>query len=216
MSNPSTFAPEAPEPACACTGAARGTLYLVVGPSGAGKDTLMDGARAALASCPRFRFARRVITRAPDAGGEDYDAVSPERFADMAAARAFCLSWSAHGLSYGVPAGVAQDLTAGHPVVVNVSRRVIAEARARFSPVKTILVTAARDVLARRLAARGREDADTIADRLARTVEAPLEGPDLCVVRNEGDIRHGIGAFLDALLTGTPQCKALRALNSTF
>ncbi|GLR90973.1 hypothetical protein GCM10007857_76890 [Bradyrhizobium iriomotense] len=41
---------------------ARGHLVLVVGPSVAGKDTLIDFARAQLQSDPDFHFARRVIT----------------------------------------------------------------------------------------------------------------------------------------------------------
>ncbi|MGF1454563.1 MAG: phosphonate metabolism protein/1,5-bisphosphokinase (PRPP-forming) PhnN [Alphaproteobacteria bacterium] len=216
MSNRSRRAPDVPPETCDCPANCPGTLFLVVGPSGAGKDTLMDGARAILSACPRFRFARRVITRGAAAGGEDHDAVTPEEFSDLEAAGAFCLSWSAHGLSYGVPAGAARDIAAGRHVVVNVSRRVIGEAQARFSPLETILVTASRDVLAQRLAARGREDAETIAGRLARTVEGPPDGPGVHVVRNEGPVSDGIAAFLDALRMGAPACRVLGDGQRTF
>src|ERR1700686_4695699 len=125
-------------------------LVLVVGPSGAGKDALLSGARQAFAGDPRIHFARRVITRPVDAGGEDHEAVTEAEFA----ARDFALSWSAHGLRYGIPAeGVRRT-----PVVVaNVSRGVVDDAAARF-PVRVIEVTAPPDMLASRLAARGREN----------------------------------------------------------
>ena len=80
-------------------------LVLVVGPSGAGKDTLLEAARQALADDPRFRFVRRVITRPADAGGEAHEAVTAEEFA----AREFALQWQAHGLSYGIPADAIED-----------------------------------------------------------------------------------------------------------
>jgi phosphonate metabolism protein PhnN/1,5-bisphosphokinase (PRPP-forming) len=143
-------------------------LVLVVGPSGAGKDTVLGLVRQDLAGDIRFRFVRRVITRPADAGGEDHEAVSEAEFAG----RRFALAWAAHGLRYGIPLDVVDDLARGVVVVANVSRGVIAEAAAAF-PVRVIGVTASPGILAQRLAARGRETAGDIAKRLARDVAIP-------------------------------------------
>ena len=90
-----------------------GTMYLVVGPSGAGKDTLLDGARQALAGDARYVFARRAITRPADAGGEEHDSVTSDEFARRRERGDFMVSWSAHGLDYGLPLSLRQvhDLT---------------------------------------------------------------------------------------------------------
>jgi ribose 1,5-bisphosphokinase len=143
-------------------------LILVVGPSGAGKDTVLGIARQALAGDKRFRFVRRVITRPADAGGEDHESVTESAFA----LRTFALHWQAHGLYYGIPADIADDIARGVVVVANVSRGIIARAAAKF-PVQVIEITAPPDILAQRLAARGRETADDVRQRLARDVPIP-------------------------------------------
>jgi phosphonate metabolism protein PhnN/1,5-bisphosphokinase (PRPP-forming) len=94
-------------------------LILVVGPSGAGKDTLLTAAREALRQDARFHFAQRVITRPTDAGGEEHQAITEQEFA----ARDFALQWQAHGLRYGIPADVIDSRDV---VVANVSRTVVA------------------------------------------------------------------------------------------
>jgi ribose 1,5-bisphosphokinase len=154
-------------------------LVLVVGPSGAGKDTLLNMARTALAGDARFRFVRRVITRPPDVGGEDHEPVSIAEFA----ARDFALRWEAHGLHYGIPSDVVDDIARGAVVVANVSRSIIAEAAARF-PVRVIEVTAPAELLVARLAARGRETALDVANRLARRVPLPY-GIEVATVVND-------------------------------
>ena len=177
-----------------------GVLILVVGPSGVGKDTLLAGAQATLKDAP-FVFPRRIITRPEDAGGETHIATSPEAFALMKADNAFTLSWSAHGLDYGVPVSICDDMAAGRHVVVNVSRTVIAEARARFERVGVIAVSAPRTVLQKRLEARGREDADAVSARLDRAVADDFSDENVIRVGNDGTIDQGIAKFVAAIQT---------------
>src|SRR6202040_1175469 len=118
---------------CRATDTETFMLVLVVGPSGAGKDTLLDAARQALADDPRFRCGRRVITRTAQAGGEAHESVPDAEFAT----RDFALSWQAHGLRYGIPADIAADLQSGRVVVANISRGIITQAARRF-PVRVI------------------------------------------------------------------------------
>ncbi len=165
-------------------------LVLVVGPSGAGKDSLLNAARAGFRNDPRIHFARRVITRPEDPGGEDHEPVTEAEFAR----RDFALSWSAHGLRYGIPATV---LKAAPVVVANVSRGVIAEAAAKFR-VRVIEVTAPGEILAARLAARGRETAVDMARRLGRNVPIP-EGVTVETVLNDASLPAGVERFVAAL-----------------
>jgi ribose 1,5-bisphosphokinase len=145
-----------------------GTLILIAGPSGAGKDTLIRLAREQLRDDPRFVFVRRVITRPGDAGAEDHEASSAADFARGVANGAFALSWEAHGLRYGVPRAIEHDLAAGRLVIVNVSRGVVPEATHRYPSSRVVIVTAPLEMLAARLAARGREPVSEHQERLAR------------------------------------------------
>jgi len=176
----------------------RGTLYLVVGPSGAGKDSLIGAARKRLAGAPDIAFARRVITRPVSAGGEPHEPADARTFARLRDAGGFMLCWRAHDTDYGVPAAYEARLGAGCSVVANVSRGVIADAAARYDPVRVVEVTAPPDLLARRLEGRGREDAGGIARRLARTVELPSGVPTIRVT-NDGAFETALDAFLAAL-----------------
>ena len=173
-------------------------LILFVGPSGAGKDTLLQGAHDALAPTHRFAFPRREITRPP---GEDEDSiqVSPSDFSTRRAAGAYCLWWQAHDHCYGVPREAGCLLSEDRAVAVNASRTVVEEARKRFERVAVVLVSAPPDVLLRRLAARGRESADAIRQRLNRVVPPVLSGPDVVEIVHDGPPAEGIDGFVRAL-----------------
>ncbi len=132
-----------------------GCFVAVVGPSGAGKDTLIAAARDRFADDPRFVFVRRVVTRR-DGGNEDHDFVEPALFPAAVKAGAFALSWGAHGLFYGIPETVRRDVAAGRVVVANLSRGAVETARGLFPRVAVAVVTAPEAVLAARLAGRAR------------------------------------------------------------
>jgi ribose 1,5-bisphosphokinase len=172
-------------------------LVLVVGPSGAGKDTLINAARAELAHDRRFVFPRRVVTRPAVAAHEDHDSLTPEQFAQEEADGAYALSWDAHGLKYGLPASIAGHLEAGRVVVANGSRAVAGTARKLFPGTVVVVIGAAPQVRAVRLAARGRETAAEVTARLAREVDPQIA--DAVLVDNSGDLETGIARFLAAL-----------------
>lgn len=174
-------------------------LILIVGPSGAGKDTLLNGVRETLGEHAPVRFVRRVITRPGDMGEESHESVSEQAFHTRQEAGDFALTWRAHGLHYGIPADIGLDLAQGRIVIANVSRAVVAEAAERF-PVAVIEIGAPADTLARRLAARGREDAVDVARRLSRAIELPLPVERERVI-NDGTPAQGVRKLLAAIRT---------------
>jgi len=174
-----------------------GTLVAVVGPSGAGKDTLLAIARAELAGCAEVVFPRRVITR-PASAAEDHDSLTEAEFAAAVADGAFAFSWRAHGLGYGMPAAIDDDLRAGRTVACNVSRAVVADLRARYACCRVVLITAPPEVLRARLAARARASDGDILTRIARGVAEVELAPDL-VIDNVGDPRAAAQPLLDLL-----------------
>lgn len=173
-----------------------GRLIAVVGPSGVGKDTVMEALAAAR---PSLTLVRRVITRPSQAGGEKFEGVSVPDFEVRREEGAFALSWGAHGLFYGVPTTVDEILAGGQDALVNLSRGMLREAAGRFPGLIVLSLTASRDTLAARLAARGRETPEEIARRLDRA-GAPLP-PELTVVSmaNDGPLAETVAQILAAL-----------------
>jgi ribose 1,5-bisphosphokinase len=172
-----------------------GRLIAIVGPSGVGKDSVMA---ALMAHDPRFKLARRVITRPSDAGGEDFDGVSEAAFLAREAAGDFALSWPAHGLHYAIPADVDALLKDGFDVLANLSRSVLGQAQGRFDQFDVINLTAKRAVLAERLAARGRETAEQIALRLDRVATLPA-GIKAHEIDNSGTLATTVQAVMTSL-----------------
>lgn len=176
-----------------------GTFFLVVGPSGAGKDSLIDGARTLLEPTGRYVFARRVVTRPAGSPGEDHEAATDEAFDAREAKGDFLITWGAHGLRYGLPAELKRLVEAGRNVIANGSRATIAALAARLPRFVVVEVTAPPEVLAARIAGRGRESGEAIEKRLSRTVEPRPEGIRAATICNDQSVEIGIERFVAAV-----------------
>jgi ribose 1,5-bisphosphokinase len=177
-----------------------GRLVLVVGPSGAGKDTLLKGARAACAYDPAVVFARRVVTRSKS-NAEDHDTLDAAAFTRAASEGAYALWWNAHGNSYGIPSSIDRDIRAGRTVVCNVSRTIVDTARQRYAFVTVVEITAPEQVLQSRLQTRQRTSDGSVAERIERSAAvARLYSPDI-IIRNVGRPDGGIRRLIRAIRT---------------
>jgi ribose 1,5-bisphosphokinase len=174
MSEPPAISPEQ------ATAIGPGRLILVVGPSGAGKDTLLGLARAACAEDDNIVFARRVVTREASSF-EDNEQLSGYDFLAAVGRGEFAIHWEAHGHHYGLPRTINDDIRAGRTVVANVSRTVVERMRRMYANVVVVAITAPADVLAQRLSMRSRVSDGALQDRLARKV-ADEVAPDKTIV----------------------------------
>ncbi|ATH82884.1 phosphonate metabolism protein/1,5-bisphosphokinase (PRPP-forming) PhnN [Pseudomonas sp. KHPS1] len=194
----------------------QGRLIYLMGPSGSGKDSLLQAARAPLEAYG-CRFARRVITRSAESVGEDALGVTPAEFERLEGEGAFALSWRANGLAYGIPREIDDWLSAGQDVLINGSRGHLEVARQRYPQLLAILLQVDEAVLRQRLLARGRETPEQIEQRLARSRElqagvasSPLplagEGPgeragqaDTVILDNSGPLQQTVSRLLHLL-----------------
>jgi len=184
----------------------RGGWIIVCGPSGAGKDSLLQWVTERLprdAAGGGLVLAQRVITR-PVHDSSPHAECTDEEFDALLGADGLALHWAAHGVRYGVPARYRKATHAGAWVIVNGSRahaRALQAAGDLGADLRVVLVTAPPSVLAQRLARRGREDAERVQARLARNVrqdEAGLRAD--WVVVNDGELADAGGQLLDYLL----------------
>lgn len=179
-----------------------GRLIYLMGPSGSGKDSLIEAAREPLlaAGC---EVARRVITRSAESVGEDAVGVTPAEFQRLREEGSFALYWSANGLDYGIPARIDQWLEDGRNVLVNGSRAHLPIASERYPELLPILLTVETGVLRKRLLRRGRETREEIEARLRRNelfvADDSSGGPFIHRLDNSGDLDITVSRLLDLL-----------------
>lgn len=172
-----------------------GRLVLVVGPSGAGKDTLIGLAKASCGKDRTIVFLRRVVTREGSAS-EDNEHLSPASFEEALARGDFAVHWRAHGQLYGLRRAIDDEIRGGRTVVVNVSRTVVGAMRRAYADVVVILVTAPPDARAERLASRARGSDGELALRLERVVDETAVAPDVTIL-NIGNAEEHAQRLID-------------------
>ncbi|WP_367863622.1 phosphonate metabolism protein/1,5-bisphosphokinase (PRPP-forming) PhnN [Pseudomonas guariconensis] len=177
-----------------------GRLIFLIGPSGSGKDSLIDAARVHLLE-NGVEVARRVITRSAESRGEAALSVSPEVFEQMCEDGEFAMHWQANGLQYGIPVQVNEWLSSGRHVLVNGSRGYLPEARRRYPNLLTIRLEVAPQVLRERLLTRGRESVEQVEQRLARSALLQAgDDPDVHVLDNSTSLADTVKALLRLLV----------------
>lgn len=177
-----------------------GRLIYLMGPSGSGKDSLIQAARESLLTLG-CDVVRRVITRSAESVGEDAVEVSPAEFELRREEGSFSLSWHANGLAYGIPAEIDQWLRSGRHVLVNGSRGYLPVALEHYPELVPVLLTVSDEVLRERLLRRGRESLEEIEARIRRNglfvAEDSVGGAHIHRLDNSGDLAVAVGKLLD-------------------
>jgi ribose 1,5-bisphosphokinase len=176
-----------------------GSLVYVMGPSGAGKDSILGRARALLPPDAPVVFAHRYITRPADSGGENHIAVTRAEFAMRRAYGLFAYHWHAHGNDYAVGREIHDWRGAGLTVVVSGSRDHFVRTGGLDSQVRPVLITAPAERLRQRLAGRGRESALEAAERLERADAYEIDDPRLVTIVNDTTIDDAASSFVRLL-----------------
>ncbi|CAA9529728.1 MAG: Guanylate kinase [uncultured Sphingomonadaceae bacterium] len=182
----------------------RGMLFVLSSPSGAGKSTI---ARSLLAADPGLEMSVSATTRPMRPGevdGVDYHFVGLPRFKDMVGDGEF-LEWAhVFGHRYGTPrAPVNAILSAGRDVLFDIDWQGAQQLyqQAGGDVVRVFILPPSMDELGRRLTARGTDDADVIAARMARAASeiSHWDGYDYVLVNEDVDrcfaqVRHILAA----------------------
>lgn len=176
-----------------------GWFVAIVGPSGAGKDTIINAVHKLIGENSRFLFIRRTITR--KAGNEDNIGVTEAEFTQLRKQGAFSLDWFAHGIHYGLPNSIKSAIGNGKIVIANISRELVGQANQLFGRVFVVEINAPIEILRKRLVNREREDTAHIEERLERAA-IPINLPkqvDYRYIDNSQDVNVAAKTLLKIL-----------------
>lgn len=175
-----------------------GRLIYVIGPSGAGKDSVLGALRERWSLPFATHWARRTITRPCGPQGEQHEAVEDATFETLLQAQTFSLHWAANGLRYGIRREELKPLSLGHWVFVNGSRGYLPELLRLWPDATVIHIGASAATLQARLASRGRESDQAINERMARNLELPP--PDGCIhIQNDSTLDDAVSVLMESL-----------------
>ncbi|MES2730554.1 MAG: phosphonate metabolism protein/1,5-bisphosphokinase (PRPP-forming) PhnN [Bacteroidota bacterium] len=179
-----------------------GKLFYVIGPSGAGKDSVMTYAREKIDGQLPVLFAHRYITRPADAGGENHVYLSPNEFLKRKALGLFALDWQSHGNFYGIGTEINTWLAGGATVVVNGSREYLPTATERFPQMWVVLISVSPEVLYQRLVARRRETMEEINCRIERSQQiSAISHPRVLHLTNDTILEETGAKFIDLIIS---------------
>ncbi|MFP1870165.1 ribose 1,5-bisphosphokinase [Lonsdalea quercina] len=174
-------------------------LIYLIGPSGAGKDSLLEAIRAS--SPKRLLVAHRYITRPASLSGENHVALTVDEFRQRRRHGLFALDWRAHDNHYAIGIEIHLWLERGLDVVVNGSRGYLKQAQRLYgSQLFPLCLTVSPPILRHRLLTRGRENAGQIEARMQRAQEEQRHVPSDCaLLLNNGPLPETLAQFWQLL-----------------
>jgi len=174
-----------------------GTLFLIVGNSGSGKDSIISGVVKEYPSNLKQIYApKRYITR-PPSESEKNISITPKEFRELEEKGGFALSWHIYELDYGIPKNIEKCLKKGHPVIVNVSRTVIEVARKKYKNTKVIFVEVPFEITLKRIKDRKRETEKLLKKRIERARQNQKLPTADFTVDNSGELDDAISQLLE-------------------
>ena len=175
----------------------KGLFLAIVGPSGSGKDTIIE---ALCKQLPNIKRVKRYITREQQkAGGEDSYNIDFDTFRKLERDGDFAFSWSAHHLKYGLPITIFDEINVGKSLIANISRSILDQLSDKFEYYEIILITASDKILAERLEKRGRESKAQIEERLARSSFTIPNGISPLIIRNETTVEDAVSKIIASI-----------------
>ena len=180
-------------------------LIYVMGPSGAGKDSVIQYARGKLGAAYPVLFAHRYITRPLGEDIENYVALTRDEFAQRRNGGLFAFDWEAYGLGYGIGGEIRAWQNAGFNVVVDGSRDHFMRHASALRDAVPILITASPEALRTRLIGRRREDSAAIKRRLERAAAISVSDASLTVIDNSGPLQQAGNQLTTLLLKHAPR-----------
>jgi guanylate kinase len=154
-------------------------VFVITGPSGVGKGTLIRSLRERM---PELDLAVSATTRRPRAGetqGEDYWFLTDDEFAKRIEDGAFVEHAEYSGRRYGtLRSELDRRIGEGHPVVLEIELQGARQVRTTMPEALQIFIAPpSADVLRTRLIGRGTDDPEQVEARL-RTARAELAAQD--------------------------------------
>jgi ribose 1,5-bisphosphokinase len=184
-----------------------GTLFLIIGNSGSGKDSIISGVINKYPSnLKKIHAPKRYITR-ESSEFEKNIAITAENFKEMEEQGKFALSWRIYGLSYGIPIEIEDYLEKGHPVIINVSRNIVKQAKKRYKNIKVVFIEVPLEITLQRIKDRKRESKELLKERIERARKNQKFPEADFTIDNSGRLDDAINYFLTYLVKITEQKK---------
>ena len=177
-----------------------GTLFLIIGNSGSGKDSIISGVINKFPSnLKRIYAPKRYINREPSESEKNI-AITAENFKEMEEQGKFALSWQIYGLSYGIPIEIEDYLKKGHPVIINVSRNIVKQAKKRYKHIKVVFIEVPFEITLQRIKDRKRESEELLKERIERARKNQKFPEADFTIDNSGRLDDAINSFLTYLV----------------